>query len=323
MLLVITIMIFTVTVILLLSGAYFFIEAPAAKKKMRVRLNAIEEAAMSPRGDLDSGYLRDEVYSQVPSINRFLTTLPLMNRLRLFISQAGVNITVAQVILACFSLFFFTFLVCFILLLPWLMTFTISIGMASIPFMYVSIKRQRRFAKFGELFPDAIDMLARAVRAGHAFTTSFELIAQEMPEPLAGEFRITFEQQNLGMPLSEALHNLCVRMPLSDVLFFSSALQIQRESGGNLGEILDNLAQVMRDRFKVLRQVKVFSAQGRMTLYVLMAMFPGFTLLMYLRNPTYIGRLFTDPLGQKALTVVTIMQVIGFFIIRKIIRIKV
>jgi tight adherence protein B len=161
------------------------------------------------------------------------------------------------------------------------------------------------------------------VRAGHAFTTGLELIAKEMPDPLAREFRITYEQQNFGMPLKEALQNLSVRMPLPDVFFFTSALQIQRESGGNLGEILDNLATVIRERFKIQRQVRVVTAQGRMTLYMLMGLTPGFALLMYLRNPKYIGRLFTDPLGQKALGVTLALQVIGLLIIRKIIRIKV
>ena len=174
------------------------------------------------------------------------------------------------------------------------------------------------------------------MRAGHAFTTALELIAQELPEPVAGEFRITYEQQNFGMPLREALHNFTVRVPLSDVSFFVSALQVQRESGGNLAEILDNLAFVIRERFKILRQVKVFTAQGRMTLYLLTGLGPGAAALMLLVNPEYIGRFFKDPqpkvgiflLGQVPLGSVMIgfailLQIVGYLVIRKIIKIRV
>jgi tight adherence protein B len=202
--------------------------------------------------------------------------------------------------------------------------------------MVVAFKRARRFSRFEELFPDGIDLLARAVRAGHAFTTGLELIARELPEPVATEFRITYEQQNFGMPLREALHNLTVRMPLSDVNFFVSALQVQRESGGNLAEILDNLAFVIRERFKILRQVKVFTAQGRMTLYLLTGLGPAAAVLMLLVNPEYIGRFFVEPqpkysiyflgpvpLGTLMIAAALILQFFGYLVIRKIIRIRV
>jgi len=204
------------------------------------------------------------------------------------------------------------------------------------PLLVVSFKRGRRFSKFEELFPDAIDLLARAVRAGHAFTTALELIGRELPEPVAGEFRITYEQQNFGMPLREALHNLTVRVPLSDVTFFVSALHVQHESGGNLAEILDNLAFVIRERFKILRQVKVHTAQGRMTLYLLTGLGPAAALLMLLVNPEYIGRFFSEPqpkvslfilgqlpLGSVMIAVAIILQILGYLVIRKIIRIRV
>jgi tight adherence protein B len=134
---------------------------------------------------------------------------------------------------------------------------------------------------------------------------------------------MTYEQQNFGMPIKEALHNLAVRMPLPDVRFFISALQIQREAGGNLAEILTNLAQVIRERFKILRQVKVFTAQGRMTMYILTALPPVFGLIVFLANPKYIMPLFTDPLGRQGLVWGVALQLIGFVLIRRIIRIKV
>ncbi|MEW6130950.1 MAG: type II secretion system F family protein [Acidobacteriota bacterium] len=291
---------------------------------MQMRLGAIQESAFQSSPNPEVVLLRDAVLNQIPIFSRLLMKIPITGKLQLYIEQSALKITVETLLMIAMAVAVIVFLlVSFIASLPMLVGLALALLSGAIPFAVVAFYRQRRFSKFEELFPDAIDMLARAVRAGHAFTTSFELIAREMPEPLAGEFKITFEQQNLGMPLKEALHNLTVRMPLTDVFFFTSALQIQRESGGNLAEILDNLSHVIRERFKILRQVRVVTAQGRMTLYLLMALTPGFTFLMYLRNPKYVGRLFTDPLGQKALAVGVILQIIGFLIIRKIIRIKV
>ena len=320
---VLTGLVFLVTLGLAISGTYFLIEAPATKKRMRVRLSAIEESSVQAIDDKEAGLVRQEIFSQVPAINRLLVQMPLAARLHIFIEQAGMQITVAMVLLISLASAFFVLLLGLLLFVPALLAILLAVGAGSIPFFVISVKRQRRFSKFAEIFPDAIDMLARAVRAGHAFTTGLEMMSREMPEPLASEFRTTYEQQNFGMPIREALHNLSVRMPLPDVRFFVSALQIQRESGGNLAEILTNLAQVIRERFKILRQVRVFTAQGRMTLYILMALAPGFALIIFFANPKYLSPLWTDPLGRKWLVIAAILQVIGLMLTRKIIRIKI
>jgi tight adherence protein B len=185
------------------------------------------------------------------------------------------------------------------------------------------LKRKQRFAKFAELFPDAVDLLSRAVRAGHAFTTGFALIGSEMPEPVAGEFRTAYSQQNLGLPLDDTLRNLTLRIPLTDVRIFVSALLIQRESGGNLAEILDNLSYVIRERFRILRQVEILSAEGRISMWVLMGAPIVGAVLLFLINPDYMSRLFSDPWGRIALGTAAGMQFIGYLIIRKIVRIEV
>jgi tight adherence protein B len=323
MLYLLTTLIFLVTLGLVISGIYFLIEAPASRKRMLTRLAAIEESAVQPLDDPEGSLLRQELFSQIPLIHRLFVQMPLAAKLHIFIEQAGMKITVAMLLLISFSLGFFVILVGLVLFLPFLAVILVAAGAAALPFLVIAVMRQRRFAKFEEIFPDAIDMLARAVRAGHAFTTGLELMAREMPDPLASEFRLTYEQQNFGMPLREALHNLSVRMPLPDVRFFISALQIQREAGGNLAEILTNLAQVIRERFKILRQVKVFTAQGRMTMYILTALPPAFGLIVFLANPKYISPLFTDPIGRKGLVWGVVLQTIGFVLIRRIIRIKV
>jgi tight adherence protein B len=192
-----------------------------------------------------------------------------------------------------------------------------------LPYMYASYRRQKRFDSFEMLFPEAIDTLARAVRAGHAFTTAIEMIANEVSEPVAGEFRKLYEEQKFGLPVRDALMNLVERVPLVDVKFFVTAVMLQRETGGNLAEILDNLSYVIRERFKIQRQVKVFTAQGRLTMLLLMGMPPLIVVVMLITNPSFIRPLFKDPIGHAMVVIGITLQTIGYFVIRKIIRIQV
>jgi len=318
-----TFLIFVVTIALLISAIYFVFEAPAQKKRMRVRLEGIQQSAIDPSSSVEGDLLREEVFKQMPALSRALLELPLLSRLQLAMQQGAIRMTPEMLLLSAFGLGFFAFLIALLFYVPLFLAFGLGAAAAAIPFAVVAYKRSARLSRFEEQFPEAIDMLARAVRAGHAFTTGLDLIGKELGEPVAGEFRTTYEQQNFGLPLKEALHNLAVRAPLPDVRFFVTALQIQRESGGNLAEILDNLSAVIRERFKILRQVRVFTAHGRMTLYILMVLPPGFAVLMYMANPGYMSRLFTDPAGREAIAVGAALQFVGFFIIRKIIRIKV
>lgn len=313
---------FLVTAALLIGAFYFIIEVPAARKALRARFEAIQEVAVLPSIDSETVLLRQEVLSRVPALNQFLFEIPLVARLNLRMQQAGVRITPGlllgiNVLSACFTIL--------ISLLAGITPFLHGIlvaGVVSIPYLIIAIKRERRFSQFEEQFPDAIDLLARAVRAGHAFTTGLELIAGEMAEPVAGEFRRTYEQQNLGLPMREALDNLFVRIPLPDVHVFITALVIQRETGGNLAEILDKLSLVIRERFKLVRQIRVFTAQGRMSLYVLSAIPVLILVAMYFVNRPYVMVLFTDSLGQRLLAAGVILQTMGYLVIRKIIQPK-
>jgi tight adherence protein B len=151
-----------------------------------------------------------------------------------------------------------------------------------VPLWVLYYKRYRRFSQFERQFPEALDILSRAVRAGYAFTTGLQLIADEMPDPDCGEFRRTFEQQNLGLPLRDAFFNLSLRVPLPDVRIFVSTMQIQSETGGNLAETLDNLSRIVRERFRLLRQVRTYTAEGRLSLYFLTAIPPFMVVLLYL-----------------------------------------
>jgi tight adherence protein B len=184
-------------------------------------------------------------------------------------------------------------------------------------------KRNRRLGQFEERFPEALDLLGRAVRAGHAFGTGMEMIGKESPEPIASEFRKTFEEQNFGLPMRDALLNMTERVPLIDVRFFVTALLVQKETGGNLAEILDNLSRVIRDRFRIYREVRTKTAAGRLSAMILIALPPIMLVLLSNLNPDYMRVLFDDPKGPTVLAIAGTLQLIGSAIIWKIIHIEV
>jgi tight adherence protein B len=177
--------------------------------------------------------------------------------------------------------------------------------------------------KFEELFPEALDLLSRAVKAGHAFQTAMNMAAEELPDPVGPEFRKTFDQQNFGLPLRDALNAMADRIPIIDVKFFVTAVLIQRETGGNLSEILDNLSHVVRERFKVLRQVRVHTAHGRFTGWVLLALPAALAIVMKFINPEHMNLLFEESMGRTMLMAAVVMQTIGYFWIQRVIKIEV
>jgi len=192
-----------------------------------------------------------------------------------------------------------------------------------VPIGFLKFKRTKRMKKFEEHFPEALDLLSRAIRAGHAFQTAMGMIAEEMGPPVGVEFKKSFEQQNYGLPLKDALNQLTERMPMMDVRFFVTAVSIQRETGGNLAEILDNLAHVVRERFKILRQVRTHTAHGRFTGYVLLALPAALAVALSFISPEHIRALFTTNMGQTMLIGAVVMQTIGFIWIKRVIKIEV
>jgi tight adherence protein B len=191
-----------------------------------------------------------------------------------------------------------------------------------VPYAYVQRVRRKRIAKLEEQFPEAIDLIGRALRAGHAFTTGLGMVADEMPEPTRGEFRLLYDRQNYGMSLPEAMRAFADRVPLLDARFFVTAVLTQREAGGNLAEVLDNLARVIRDRFKVKRQIRVVTAHGRLTGGILVAMPPCLAVLFLIVVPDSTKILISDPLGVRMVVGAALMQVLGTLIIRKIVDIE-
>jgi tight adherence protein B len=193
----------------------------------------------------------------------------------------------------------------------------------TLPLLYVYRKRRDRLMKFEALFPESLEFVARSMRAGHAFSVSLEMLHREFPEPLAGEFRRTFEEHNLGLPLETALLKLSERVPSMDVHFFVSAVLLQRRTGGNLAEILDKLASLIRERFKLRGKIRAISAHGRMTGLALSLIPVVVALLLFYLNPGYARFFLTDPVGQAMAGVAIALQLIGYAVIKKIVAIEV
>lgn len=212
-------------------------------------------------------------------------------------------------------------------LVKWLTYYT-YLGLAAapvfglLPYLFVRVARAKRLELFEEQFPESIELIARALRAGHAFPTGLQMVADEIPDPVGAEFKLVYDRQNFGMSLNDALKGLAERVPILDAKFFATAVLTQRETGGNLSEVLDNLATVIRERFKVKRQVRAVTAHGRITGWILAAMPPSLGLILCFVSPEHMKTLITDPLGMQMLAVGGTMQVIGTVIIRKLVNIR-
>lgn len=242
--------------------------------------------------------------------------------LQTWIEQSGLPITASGLVLASVGLAVLMFAVGARLSGQlWVGVFGAVIG-AVVPPIVVRIARTKRLHKFEEFFPEAIDLIGRALRAGHTFTTGLLMVADEMPKPVAGEFRLLYDKQNYGMDLSEALRTFAARIPLIDAKFFVTAVLTQREAGGNLAEVLDNLAKVIRTRFTVQRQIRVISAHGRLTGGILMGLPLALGFFLAVRSPENFTVLFSDPLGIRMIVVAAALQILGVFVIRRIVKIE-
>jgi tight adherence protein B len=318
----ISIVVFVIVAIGVFMLISIFDQRNAQARLIKERL-ANENKAPELVAEQELALLRDEQLSNIPALDTLLRKSARVTDIQKMLAQAGMQlragnflgISAAAGVVACIVAYELRNR----LELAWI---AFLVGLV-LPYSYASYRRTQRFEKFEELFPEAIDTLARAVRAGHAFTTALEMITDEVADPISSEFRQLFEEQKFGMPVRDALMNLTDRMPLVDVKFFVTAVMLQRETGGNLAEILDNLSYVIRERFKIQRQVRVYTAQGRLTMALLMGMPPIIVTVMMVINRSFIAPLFSDPIGHTLLVLGITLQTIGYFVIRKIIRIQV
>jgi len=290
-------------------------------EQLKERLELIQRAEKrQPRPSL--ALIRDDLMSEIPALNRWLDQMGRGTALRNWLRQAGMGMRPGKFVLLSAGLGLIGGMFGLVWL-PWYGMLAAGGPAALLPYAWAKRQRSKRLATFEIQFPEAIDLLVRASRAGHPPGAALELIANEMPEPAASEFRQVFDQQRFGLPLRDCLMNLAERIPLVDVQFFATAMVIQRESGGNLAEILEKLAFIIRERRQIHRQVKTHTAQGRMTLYVLLGMAPILLIAMLFLSHDFVMPIFTDPIGRAMLGVATVLQIVGCFLLNKIVTIEV
>jgi len=292
-----------------------------AQKRLEKRLREVGSMSITTEGEAAS-VVRQEEKGPLPGVEKLFGKTGAGMGLSKLIEQSGVKATTGGILLVSGALA--TLGVLGVLLFsPVASAAPAGLLLGALPVLFLMQRRSARIKKFEEQFPEALDLLSRALRAGHAFQTSLGMVADEVSDPVGPEFKKTFDQQNFGLPLKECLFELADRMPLLDVRFFATAVTIQRETGGNLAEILDNLAHVVRERFKILRQVRVHSAHGRFTGYVLLALPAVLGIILSYLSPDHMNTLFTEPMGKTMLLGAGVMQTVGYFWIKKVIKIEV
>jgi tight adherence protein B len=309
--------VFVAVMALTLGLYYIFVVRDEAR--LRERLEPRTRAKRAMRGVLKA----DRQMSSVGLMQRILEEVtPLSAPIRRLLEQSGVRMTVGVFVLLSAVIGLSVYLVVETLTASALLGVAAGGLVSSLPLAAVRRIRDRRLLRFEEHFPEAIDLMARALRAGHALPTGIEMVADELPAPVGTEFRTLFDEQNFGLALHEAMRNFARRVPVLDARFFVTAVLTQREAGGNLAEVLDNLSSVIRERFKIKRQVRVISAHGRITGWILALLPPALAVATLILNPAHLGTLLRDPLGVRMLVVAGIMQIVGTLIVRRIVEVE-
>jgi tight adherence protein B len=273
--------------------------------------------------DVEVLLARQELMSEIPWMNRTLLQLQVATRLKRVLDQADIEMTVTRLIMFSLMAGMLAGLAVSMITISLLAIVACGIFGAIIPFVHVFWKRKKRFDKFLEHLPDALELMSRALSAGHAFSEALHMVSIEMPEPISKEFRKTYEEQNLGLSLKLALENLTQRIPLLDLRLCVTAVLIQRETGGNLAEILEKVAHTIRERFRILGDLKTLTTSSRLSAWLLCGLPIGVAVAVSAMNPEYMSILWTDPRGHKLIYLAVFLQISGMLIVRKILKIKI
>lgn len=294
-------------------------------RRQRKEVTRRLEGMASGEGGTDpfNELFRDTKLSEVTWMEPLMARLPHSRDLQHLLEQADVTWRVGTFFLLTVGASLAMGLSAFVVARLLIVAVAAAAFGATLPYIYVKRRKAKRLAAFEEHFPESIDLLGRAIRAGHAFSTGLQMVADESPEPLAGEFLRVFEEQKFGLAIEDSLLALADRIDLVDMRILVTALLIQREVGGNLAEILDKISYTIRERFTIQRQVRVYTAQGRFTGYLLAVLPIGVGFLIWMMNQEYMMILIREPTGRLMMTVAGLLQVMGFFVIRKIIHIEV
>lgn len=294
----------------------------STEKVIDSRLSQIHVSDEVYLGEGAPAIFKQTKLSEIAWVDAILQQVPAAHALQNLLTQAASTWSVGQVILGSLVAGLAGYLVCSMFLPIRGLTFSAALSATALPVVFLRGKRERRMKKFDRALPSALDMIARSLRAGHALSAALEIVGEQAQEPVRSEFRTVCRQQNLGMPFREAVLNLLERVPSTDLQLAVTSMLVQRETGGNLVEILDRATQVMRERIRLQGQVRVYTAQGRLTAWIL-GLLPAFLYVMLrLANPAYMRVMTTDPIGQKLLMATAIQVLIGFLVIRRIVKVK-
>jgi tight adherence protein B len=291
--------------------------------RIKARLSGTGKAKKSSKVKGEASVMQVDAGPNNRVAQKIVDKFQLGPKIAVLLEQAGMKWAPARLVHTCILAFMGGFI------LGWMLSQTLLVAsglglVASVaPLILIWRKRKSRLHKFEEIFPDALEFVSRSMRAGHAFSVSLEMIHREFQEPVAGEFRRTFEEHNLGLPIEVALQKLAKRVPSLDVHFFVSAVLLQKRTGGNLAEILDKLAYVIRERFKLRGRIRAVSAHGKMTASALSAIPAAVAVLMFYTNPDYVKFFFKDDVGQIMMGSAVFLQLVGYLIMQKIVNIEV
>jgi tight adherence protein B len=309
-------------VLCLIEGALLFLKDrfDIEMRNIRARLKFMSDES---RGKDVVNLRRNRPLSAIPWLNKILIRIPLLQWLDIVLLQSGLKqplgVFVLLSLIFVFAGLFFGFVLTEHLLLP----VAFAAALAAAPTFYILLKKKKRVKKFEKQLPEALDLIARSLRAGHAFSTGLRMVAQEFGDPIGTEFQKTQAQINLGMSTEQALKAMTERIDCTDLQFFSVSVIIQRETGGNLAEILENISALIRNRFSLRGRIRALSAEGKLSAMILMGIPFGIALVLWAINPSYIKVLFEDPLGQKLLLCALSMMAVGIFVIKKMIDVKI
>jgi len=308
----------------LVFAAYLLATRESEVKRKRLQQRLADTLLYSRNStDAEVQLARSELLSEIPALNRLLLQLQAATRLRRTLDQADLHITVSRLVMLSLMAGILAATAVSMLTISYLLIVGAGAAATSVPFVHVLYRRSRRLHSFLEQLPDALELMARSLQAGHAFAESLHMVASEMPDPIATEFRKTYEEQNLGLSLKLALDNLAERVPLLDLRLCVTAVLIQRETGGNLAEILEKVSYTIRERFRIMEDLKTLTTSSRMSAWILCGL-PVFVAAgVSVLNPEYMSVLWKDPRGHNLLFAALGMQITGMLVIRKILNIKI
>ena len=312
-----------IAVVLLIEGAYLTWNSSKGPEAERVARRLRTMSAGAHGGEQNISIIKERLLSNTPTLQRILLQMPRVGTLDRLLQQSGLSRSVANLLGMSLLAFLLTFFAGSYFAIPMLLRLALASAAAMLPFFYVTRAKGKRLTRIEQQLPDALDLMGRALRAGHAFPTALKMVGDEMNDPLASEFRAAFDEVNFGIAMPDALMNLATRVPSTDLRYFVIAVLIQRETGGNLSELLTSISAIIRDRIKLMGQVRVLSAEGKMSAWVLSLLPFGAALMIQLTNPQFLEVLYTDPAGRKMLAGAGVMMVLGILAMRKIIRIRV